>query len=85
MANERSRSRLVRVAAAVAILVAAAALTLMAFGGKSYASAAAYYYAGKVTICHHAGPHGKTVTITVGAAAVPAHVRNHGDTMGPCP
>jgi hypothetical protein len=33
----------------------------------------------KVTLCHK----GKN-TITVGAAAVPAHLR-HGDTIGPCP
>ena len=33
---------------------------------------------GKVTLCHK----GKN-TITVGAAAVPAHLR-HGDTLGPC-
>lgn len=38
----------------------------------------------KVTLCH--GTHSKKhpgVTITVGAAAVPAHVR-HGDTLGAC-
>jgi hypothetical protein len=35
-------------------------------------------YGGKVTICH------KGVTITVSKHAVPAHVRLHGDTIGPC-
>jgi hypothetical protein len=36
----------------------------------------------KVTICHD--PLGSRETITVGAPAVAAHVRNHGDTIGPC-
>jgi len=36
-------------------------------------------YGGKVTICHNG------VTITVSKHAVPAHVRLHGDTIGPCP
>jgi len=49
-------------------------------------AAAQYQYGGKVTICHHT--HSQTnpfVTITVSQNAVPAHVRNHGDTLGPCP
>ena len=33
----------------------------------------------KVTICHNGH------TITVGAPAVDAHQRNHGDTLGACP
>jgi hypothetical protein len=68
-------------------MVAVAALASIAVAGvyaKSPSSAAQYYYGGKVTICHKAGPHGKTVTITVAAAAVPAHLR-HGDTIGACP
>ena len=32
----------------------------------------------KVTICHNGN------TITIGAPAVDAHVRNHGDTLGAC-
>jgi len=43
--------------------------------------------AGKVTICHYT--HGKNgshwVTLTVAASAVPAHIRNHEDFLGPCP
>jgi hypothetical protein len=39
--------------------------------------------AGGVLICHHAGPT-KTIEISVSPAAVPAHVFNHGDTVGPC-
>jgi hypothetical protein len=65
-------------------MVAAAALMLVPVGGDSYASSAASYYYGKVTICHVAGPHGKRVTIIVAAPAVPAHLR-HGDTIGACP
>lgn len=33
----------------------------------------------KVTICHN-----DTITITIGAPAVDAHVQNHGDTLGEC-
>jgi hypothetical protein len=39
---------------------------------------------GPVTICHYPpGNQGNAQTITVGAAAVPAHLA-HGDTVGPC-
>jgi hypothetical protein len=40
----------------------------------------------KVPICHfpHGNP-GNQQDVTVGAPSVPAHVRNHGDTLGPCP
>ena len=39
----------------------------------------------KVVICHiPPGKPDKAKTISVGAAAVPAHLR-HGDTLGPCP
>jgi hypothetical protein len=73
----------------VAGAVSAALLTpLVVFGGvgfaKSSPSAAQYQY-GKTTLCHrtHSKKHPR-VTITVGNAAVPAHLR-HGDTLGPCP
>jgi hypothetical protein len=39
----------------------------------------------KVTICHiPPGNPANRHTITIGAPAVPAHIRNHGDTLGPC-
>jgi hypothetical protein len=39
------------------------------------------YHPSKVTICHRAGKH--HVTITVSRSALPAHLA-HGDTIGPC-
>jgi hypothetical protein len=69
------------------VTAAAVVLVFAALGGVGLAqttSSAAQYQYGKVAICHHAGPHGKTVGITVAAEAVPAHLR-HGDTMGACP
>jgi len=40
----------------------------------------------KTTICHiPPGNPSNAHTICVGNAAVAAHVRNHGDTIGPCP
>lgn len=40
----------------------------------------------KVTICHiPPGNPDNAHTITVGAPAVPAHIAEHGDTIGPCP
>lgn len=41
---------------------------------------------GKVTICHRPpGNPDNAHTITVGEPAVQAHLRNHRDTLGPCP
>jgi len=59
------------------------------FGGSALArtngpSAAQYQY--KVTICHHTGSKKHPFhTITVSNRAVAAHMRNHHDTLGPCP
>ena len=70
-----------RIAAAAALAVCTV-VALSALGGVGFAqnggSAGQYQYGAKVTICHK----GKN-TITVGKAAVPAHLR-HGDATGPC-
>ena len=83
--EEQSR-RTARVAGTV-VIVGVVVMAFGALGGvgfaKSPASAAQYQY-GKITVCHRAGPHGKSVTITIARAALPAHLR-HGDTTGPCP
>ena len=68
---------------AAAATLAACMVTMFAvLGGvgsaQSSVSAGQYQYGAKVTICHK----GKN-TITVGKAAVPAHLR-HGDTIGTC-
>ena len=50
-----------------------------------YSGSSQYQYHGKVTLCHHT--HSRKHPwhqITVGAAAVKAHLR-HGDTIGACP
>lgn len=77
----KNPSRVPHIAGAAA-LVACLVTAFAAFGGvgfaKNGASAGQYQYGAKVTICHK----GKN-TITVGAAAVPAHLR-HGDTIGSC-
>jgi ABC-type sugar transport system substrate-binding protein len=71
---------LIAVAAAAGSVLAAAAL-----GGSKPASQQ-YQYDKKVTICHHTGSQTNPfVTITVSRNALPAHLANHGDTLGPCP
>ena len=63
----------------LATSLVAAFATLGGVGiAKGAISAVQYQYGPKVTICH------KGKTITVGKSAVPAHVRNHGDTIGAC-
>ena len=70
-----------RIAAAAALAVCTV-VALSALGGVGFAqnggNAGQYQYGAKVTICHK----GKN-TITVGKAAVPAHLR-HGDVIGTC-
>ena len=82
-----------RPAALAAVVTAATMIPLALFGGvgfaKTLASASEYQYGPsgnqyKITICHHAGKHGKTVTITVSRNALKGHMRHH-DTMGACP
>jgi hypothetical protein len=82
-----------RPAALAAVVTAATMIPLALFGGvgfaKTLASASEYQYGPshnqyKITICHHAGKHGKRVTITVSANALKGH-KKHGDEMGPCP
>jgi hypothetical protein len=93
---KRPSPRTIRVAsagtAAAALLAAFAAVA--GAGLSSTSSSASEYEYGpgghqygkqKVTLCHHT--HSKkhpTVTITVGAPAVKAHLK-HGDTVGACP
>jgi hypothetical protein len=74
----------IRLAAAAGLTGALVPLAIFAGPGLAHgsASAAQYQYA-KKTICHHAGSHGKTVTIRIAAAAWKAHQR-HGDTEGAC-
>jgi hypothetical protein len=72
--------------ASVAVLGVIGGLAAFVLPAGTPPAAAQYQYGGKVTICHHT--HSQTnpfVTITVSQNAVPAHVRNHGDTLGPCP
>jgi hypothetical protein len=70
-----------RIAAAAAMVVSML-VAVAALGGvgraQSMITAADGAYGKKVTICH------KGKTITVGKAAVAAHVKNHGDTIGTC-
>jgi len=83
----KGTARLRGVFAVVAALGALAALGVLAgasWSATGSSSANQYQYHGKVTICHHT--HSKKhpfVTITVGAAAVKAHLK-HGDTLGAC-
>jgi hypothetical protein len=70
-----------RIAAAAALAICTV-VALSALGGVGFAqnggNAGQYQYGAKVTICHKAKN-----TITVGKAAVPAHLR-HGDAIGSC-
>jgi hypothetical protein len=85
-------ARLVAAALVVAAAGVFASVGMAGFGAKLVGMShkktptADQYPAGKVTICHHThSQKNPFVTITVSQNAVPAHVRNHGDTIGPCP
>jgi hypothetical protein len=93
--GKRPSPRTIRLASAgtaAAALVAAFAAVAGAGLSSTSSSASEYQYGPgshqygqKVTLCHHT--HSKkhpTVTITVGAPAVKAHLK-HGDTLGACP
>ncbi len=77
--------RLPRVLAAAAVALTTT-VVFAALGGVGLAetsvSAAQYQYGQKVTLCHKPGTPAEH-TITVAAAAVPAH-KAHGDTVGTC-
>jgi hypothetical protein len=86
------RTRLVVAALVVAAAGVFASVGMAGFGAKLVGMShkttptGHQYPAGKVTICHHThSQKNPFVTITVSQNAVPAHVRNHGDTIGPCP
>lgn len=79
--NRRTNSGTKRLVSVLAL--ASGVVTLfVALGGVAVAqsaiSAAQYQYGKKATVCHK----GKK-TISIGRAAVPAHLR-HGDTVGTC-
>jgi hypothetical protein len=85
------RAHLVATAVVVAAAGVFASVGMAGFGAKLVGAShktptSDQYPAGKVTICHHThSQKNPFVTITVSQNAVPAHVRNHGDTIGPCP
>jgi hypothetical protein len=67
----------------VALLIACAALAACDRGGTSTISSSQESH--KETICHLTSSEtNPMVIITVGAAAVPAHLRNHGDGIWAC-
>jgi hypothetical protein len=72
---------------AVAVLALMGVLALATTGGLGVGGSIAlaqYQYDHKVTICHNAG-NGQQVTIRISRNALPAHMENHDDTLGPCP
>ena len=86
MKNRTFGSRL----GATLVVALGAVLAFAAIGGAGLAGGLAkpaksqygpgqYQYGAKVTICHK-----QKVTIRVSVNAVPAHMKQHGDTLGPC-
>lgn len=84
------RARLVAAALVVAAAGVFASVGMAGYGAKlvgftHQTPTTDQYPTSKVTICHHThSQKNPFVTITVSQNAVAAHVRNHGDTVGPC-
>ena len=89
--SKTGRARLVAAAVVVAAAGVFASVGMAGYGaqlvGLSHdkTPTSDQYPTSKVTICHHThSQKNPFVTITVSQNAVAAHVRNHGDTIGPC-
>ena len=89
--SKTGRARLVAAAVVVAAAGVFASVGMAGYGaqlvGLSHDKTPTtdQYPTSKVTICHHThSQKNPFVTITVSQNAVAAHVRNHGDTIGPC-
>jgi hypothetical protein len=88
--SSTGRARLVAAALVVAAAGVFASVGMAGYGAKlvgleHQSPTANQYPTSKVTICHHThSQKNPFVTITVSGNAVAAHVRNHGDTIGPC-
>jgi hypothetical protein len=88
--SSTGRARLVATALIVVAAGVFASVGMAGYGAKlvgleHQSPTASQYPTSKVTICHHThSQKNPFVTITVSQNAVAAHVRNHGDTVGPC-
>ncbi len=79
-----SRTMRAGAAGALALLFLGGVTAFGAVGGTPLASSPSAEQSGKQTLCHRTGSRRNPWrTVTVGQAAVPAHLR-HGDTLGAC-